>query len=484
MSKLDSVELENILNPQDSSDKMVARWQRKMQQIKSDPIPKEYKKDMKEPIHSENVSSADRFIPNRANMNMDKSGYEFSIDSKKVPQNSSTQLYSETLEDNLSNNSEECQEKSSNILAFKRHAPEPNEAYQSSMKKIYAQRNEQIFRMKRTTRFIPSTPERVLNAPDILDDFYINVLDWGKNNSLAIALGSSIYLWNASSGSISELTTCENGYISSVSWIKDSSNILAIGTSTNVVELWDVIKNKRIRSMDGHSARVNALSWNHHILSSASRDTTIINHDVRIANHISSIYRGHDQEISGLAWSPDGTMLASGGNDNLVNLWDFKIATETESTFQLTDHKSGIKALAWCPFQNKVLATGGGTADRCIKLWNTSNGTLLDSIDTDSQVCALLWNRHEKELCSAHGYQHNQLSIWQYPHLTKIKDLSGHSSRILQLALSPDETTVCSAGADEKLCFWKIFDIDEHSKEKETVSINKNSISSFMSSMR
>ena len=38
-------------------------------------------------------------------------------------------------------------------------------------------------------------PERILDAPELLDDYYLNLLDWGKNNVLAVALGDSIYLW-------------------------------------------------------------------------------------------------------------------------------------------------------------------------------------------------------------------------------------------------------------------------------------------------
>ena len=37
-----------------------------------------------------------------------------------------------------------------------------------------------------------------------------------------------------------------------------------------------------------------------------------------------------------------------------------------------------VKALAWCPFHHNILASGGGTADRKICLWNTSNGTCLN----------------------------------------------------------------------------------------------------------
>ncbi len=44
------------------------------------------------------------------------------------------------------------------------------------------------------------------------------------------------------------------------------------------------------------------------------------------------------------------------------------------------------QAIAWSPHQHGLLASGGGTADRCIRFWNTANGTALQSVDTGSQV--------------------------------------------------------------------------------------------------
>ena len=62
------------------------------------------------------------------------------------------------------------------------------------------------------------TSERTLDAPDLVDDFYLNLLDWGSSNVLAIALGNTIYLWDASDGSTSELVTVDDeiGPITSV----------------------------------------------------------------------------------------------------------------------------------------------------------------------------------------------------------------------------------------------------------------------------
>ena len=53
------------------------------------------------------------------------------------------------------------------------------------------------------------TSERTLDAPDLVDDYYLNLLDWGSSNVLAIALGGTVYLWDASDVSTSKLVMLE-----------------------------------------------------------------------------------------------------------------------------------------------------------------------------------------------------------------------------------------------------------------------------------
>ena len=69
-------------------------------------------------------------------------------------------------------------------------------------------------------RRIPNQPSRILDAPDLVDDYYLNLISWSKDNILAVALAHCVYLWNASTGDIHHLTTIEgdDDCVSSVQW--------------------------------------------------------------------------------------------------------------------------------------------------------------------------------------------------------------------------------------------------------------------------
>lgn len=326
-------------------------------------------------------------------------------------------------------------------------------------------------------RKVPSAPVRILDAPDIVDDYYLNLISWSKDNILAVALARSVYLWNATSGDIHHLITVQGvDYITSVSWCSEPGHTkyICVGTHLNEVHLFDGHALRKVRTMKGATGRIASLSWSHQFISAGDRDGIIINHDVRAENHIVSKYKGHTQEVCGLKWSDDGSCLASGGNENYLCLWDAAMSgrngygganranaqqTSDHAPRQiLKQHKAAVKALDWCPFHRGLLASGGGTADRTIKFWNSASGVMLNSIDTGSQVCSIVWSKHQRELCSSHGYSENQLILWKYPTMTKIKELTGHTARVLNMDISPDGASIVSAGADETLRFWNIFD--------------------------
>jgi cell division cycle 20-like protein 1 (cofactor of APC complex) len=134
----------------------------------------------------------------------------------------------------------------------------------------------------------------------------------------------------------------------------------------------------------------------------------------------------------------------------------------------LSDHKAAVKAIAWSPHQHGLLATGGGTADRTIRFWNILSGQCIQSIDTGSQVCNLSWSLSSTELVSTHGYSQNQIIIWCYPSLVQVAKLTGHTTRVLYLAMSPDGQTIVTGAGDETLRFWNTFAKSKSFKKPNT----------------
>ncbi|XP_066548446.1 fizzy-related protein homolog [Amia ocellicauda] len=320
---------------------------------------------------------------------------------------------------------------------------------------------------RKPTRKISKIPFKVLDAPELQDDFYLNLVDWSAGNVLSVGLGACVYLWSACTSQVTRLCdlSVDGDSVTSVCW-NERGSLVAVGTHKGYVQIWDAAAGKKVTCLDGHSARVGALAWNAEQLSSGSRDRLILQRELRCPPQAERRLQGHRQEVCGLKWSPDHQHLASGGNDNKLLVWNSSSMVPVQ---QYTDHLAAVKAIAWSPHQHGLLASGGGTADRCIRFWNTLTGQPLQSTDTGSQVCNLAWSKHANELVSTHGYSQNQILVWKYPSLTQVAKLTGHSYRVLYLAVSPDGEAIVTGAGDETLRFWNVFSKTRCTKESKSV---------------
>lgn len=367
--------------------------------------------------------------------------------------------------------------------------------------------------LRTTRRPLQSTPIKILDAPGLEDDFYLNLLDWeAKSNRVSVMLGGKeVYFWNAAnlSNGIEELGTDQAGISSLgrlqtanvsldegcvIKWSQHRSSppLLAIGTKNGMVEVWDAERSVRVNNWLGHVGnRCGVLSWAatgnfEGQLSSGGRDQRIVHYDLRTARGIiSKIPKGHTQEVCGLKYDHFGKLvitriifsrscclgsglLASGGNDNQLLVWDRR-KDQAGPLLELNQHTAAVKAIDWSPHQSGLLASGGGTADRTIRFWNTklpasaniglnNNYASLKPIQASSQVCTLAWSPLSPgEILSTHGFSEHNLALWSYPTGKCLGTLDGHSQRVLFQALGPDGSTVATGSGDETLRFWSVF---------------------------
>jgi len=387
---------------------------------------------------------SDRLIPSRGSCSEVRQ-LKLERDENWAPQNE----YHEVLSQNVLGKEALSNVK---ILSYQ-HKPMKQEPTLNELKVLYSSNRDGARAGPRTCRQLPQSAAKVLDAPGMLDDFYSHPIDWSSQNVVAVALSDMVFLFHAATGSTQKLLQLPSGSITTLRWTEAGGH-LSVGASTGEVQIWDAVAQRQLRNLRGHAGRVGALAWHSHILSSGCADAEIHQHDVRIRDHLVSRMISHADLVCGLDYNSEG-MLASGGNDNLVCIWETPSSCVPLHTF--TEHQAAVKAIRWCPWQRHVLATGGGSADRQVCLWNASSGRMLMSTHAESQVTGIIWGQQERELLTAHGYSRNQLSLWKYPSLVKVGDLEGHEGRLLGLAQSPDGSLVCSSSADETLRFWRVF---------------------------
>ena len=96
------------------------------------------------------------------------------------------------------------------------------------------------------------------------------------------------------------------------------------------------------------------------------------------------------------------------------------------------------------------------------------------------QVSGIAWNKYHRQFITSHGGPKHQMSVWKYPSLHKVGEVTGHQGRILHMCLSPKRSSVASASADETMRIWKCFDEPDLETSQRTYS--EDSISALLQS--
>ena len=137
-------------------------------------------------------------------------------------------------------------------------------------------------------------------------------------------------------------------------------------------------------------------------------------------------------------------------------------------------HKAAVKALSWS--DHNILASGGGTADKKIKLWSMQSLDMISSKNMESQVCNLrflssnmtgnsscgfnnggtnLWNNYDEVLVSTHGYSHNDARISNF-YLDASAHFYGHMNRIVHMGIDKSGNYMITGSGDDYVMIWGV----------------------------
>lgn len=179
--------------------------------------------------------------------------------------------------------------------------------------------------------------------------------------------------------------------------------------------------------------------------------------------------------LDAVAFSPDGKIIATGGRDNLVRLWDTSTGSMLAS---YAGHQDWVTSVAFSP-DGKYLASGA--RDHQVRLWDVAQGTLIRLLDvhTDS-VTSLAFTPDSTILAS--GSRDSMIHVAHIESGGTVALLENYGGPVWDIAFNPDGTMLASAGEDGSIWLWGLWDeggvwlspIEAHTGPVVTLSFRQN----------
>ena len=197
-----------------------------------------------------------------------------------------------------------------------------------------------------------------------------------------------------------------------------------------------------------HSAPVNGVAYSPDgtRVATASSDQTAKVWDA--ANgHVLLTLRGHIGSVNGVAYSPDGKRVATAGEDGTICEWD---AMNGQELLTLRDHSSPVNGVAYTP-DGKGLASA--SSDKTAKIWDASDGHLLLTLRGHSgSVNGVAYSPDGKRLATASSDK--TAKTWDASDGHLLLTLRGHSDSVNAVTFSPDGKILASASSDNTTRLW------------------------------
>lgn len=363
------------------------------------------------------------------------------------------------------------------------------------------------------TATIWDTQASLLRSRHDGDSGPLSAAAWSPDGQrLATAGQRNAVLWDMSSGQPIQVLGGHEGLVHALAWTPDGAR-LATGGDDSTVQIWDGWTGSKQQVLRGHKESVRSLTWSPDgtRMATASNDGTVRlwtaagQQTATLAAAVScpqcyrqspgvdpvllwvlsqprgsvtgvawsadgsrlatcSVYgaiqlwdgatgalqaglEGHKQAVHAIAWSPDGTLLASVGEDTTVRVWDAKAGTQRHL---LAGHTRAVHAVAWSADGTR-LATGG--VDSNARLWDAGTGEALAVLeDHDRPVMAVAWSPDGKYLITTSD--DTTARMWDGRTGAGLAVFEGHSKPVRAAAWAPDGSSVVTSGEDGLAIRW------------------------------
>ncbi|HWP45656.1 MAG TPA: tetratricopeptide repeat protein [Candidatus Limnocylindrales bacterium] len=250
-----------------------------------------------------------------------------------------------------------------------------------------------------------------------------------------------------------------------------SQKTLALAGDNGMLELWNLTsvlqpgekngkreeKSESLRnsepsrsSLQGHLGAVRTVAFNREgtLLASGGEDKQIILWDAQ--NGVKQrVLEGHGGSVLRLAFSPDDAFLASGGDDQMIFLWDLQTGEKVKT---LWNQSQDVLTLVFSP-DGKVLISAG--SDGTIIFWDIEQGEPIHTLTRPGNWMSSLALSPDGELLAI-GNLDNSVTLWSISDNREVRTLRGPTGPIWSLAFSPDGSRLAGAGSDSIIFLWTV----------------------------
>lgn len=160
-------------------------------------------------------------------------------------------------------------------------------------------------------------------------------------------------------------------------------------------------------------------------------------------------WQGHSRQIQTVSFSPDGEILATGGYDKIVKLWN----QDGSLLQELSGHKDAVMSVAFSK-NSKLLATA--SVDKTVRLWKKKEEKweeTLSPLKNNTSIFSVSINPTDDLIVT--GDKDGIVKLWKPEKKEPIQILRGHTNSVYSVRFSPDGQTLATASVDKTIILWK-----------------------------